>query len=181
MPSQTALVLGDLVFDPSSSTLDVPDKMPWGGAQRIGVHQLPGGVRIVDAMGPDDLDITWSGMFFGPGATEKGRYLDYLRKRGGPVTLSWDAFQYTVIVERFEGDFERFYQVPYKVSCKVIEDLTQPVGIAMQNSVDDLVRADMTNVLSVAQALGMTVTGALPGPFSTTLGAVIALASDVTG
>ena len=179
MPTPT-IVLGDLVFDPGYTTFDVPDKMPWGGAQRLGVHQLPGGIRIVDAMGPDDLDLTWSGMFFGPDATEKGRYLDYLRKRGGPVTLSWDSFQYTVVVERFEGDFERYYQVPYKISCKVIEDLTQPTSGPQQSGLDDLIRADMTNVLSVAQALGMTVTGSLPGPFSTTLGAVIASATGVS-
>ena len=177
---QDTLVLGDLEFDPSYATHDLPDKIAWGGSQRLGIHQLPAGIRIIDAMGADDSDLAWSGMFFGPGALDKARYLDYLRKQGAPVSLSWDAFQYLVVVEHFEGEFERYYQIPYKITCKVLQDLTQPGSAPPQNSVDDLVTADMANILSVAQALGMTVTGSLPGPFSTTLGAVVAAAASVT-
>lgn len=179
MAAQTLLVLGDFVFDPSLTTHDLPDKIPLGGAQRIGVHQKPGGVRVIDAMGADDHDLSWSGMFFGPQATDKARRLDFMRKQGAPLPLSWDVFSYLVVVESFEADFERFFQIPYKITVKVVQDQTQPVGQSQQNSVDTFVRGDMANVLGMAANLGMTVAGSLPGPFSTTLGATLVTAAGL--
>ncbi len=173
------LTLGDLTFDSSYSTFDLPDKITWGGAQRLGIHQLPGGVRIVDAMGADDMDLSWSGMFFGPSAVEKGQQLDRMRRKGAPVTLSWDSFSYSVVVEKFEGDFERHYQVPYRVSCKVIDDLTNP-ATAPSFSTNDYVNADWANGVSSASNLGMTVPSGGVTPFSSTLGATSSGGTAIT-
>ena len=40
-----------------------PDAMPGGGDQAMVGHKLPGGQRVIDILGPDEADVTWSGKF----------------------------------------------------------------------------------------------------------------------
>src|SRR5260221_491868 len=105
----------------------IPDALNFGGAQRLGVHQLPAGGRIIDSMGTDDSDITWKGMFLKRGAgdpdpVEAARYIDYLRKQGAPVDLSWDAFQYRVLIEQYKPSYEFPTRVTFDIVMKVVED-----------------------------------------------------------
>lgn len=154
----------------------VPTELPWGGAQRLGVHQLPAGRRVIDSLGPDDHDISWKGAFIqrgegDPDPVEAARYVDYLRKQGAPVTLQWDVFEYLVIVEQFKPSYEYQTRVPFEMVLKVVEDKTAPVTSFSSPSVDEMVDDDFTNVLALAPALNMTVPAGLPGPFSNTVGA----------
>jgi hypothetical protein len=153
-----------------------PETMPWGGAQRVGVHQLPAGVRIIDSLGPDDSDITWKGMFLteapgDPDAVEAARYIDYLRKLGGAVTLTWDVFQYKVIIEHFKASYEFPTRVSFEILCKVVEDQTQPVTSFDSGNVDNMVSDDYSNIISLAVQLNMKVPTGLPSSFSLTIGA----------
>lgn len=112
------LLLGPILFQ----DFELPDSIIWGGAQQLTIHRLPGGTRIIDAMGRDDADITWSGIFSGPDATARARALDLMRCDGAPWPLTWDSFFYSVIIHRFEADYRRVNWIPYKIACCVLRD-----------------------------------------------------------
>lgn len=181
MQPLTQIQIGDLVF----SGVGVPQRIPAGGAQMCGVHQLPDGTRVVDAMGPNDSDLAWEGLLFddpasGVSASDQAAYLEFLRKQGNPVTLSWDVYGYTILIARFEWDFERYFQIPYQIHCTVVADLTAPTAPQPTGTIDDYLGGDMANVLTSGQALGMTMPPFFPRPFSTTIGAAAPAGSAIT-
>lgn len=114
-----AVVLGGFVF----TDYAIPEKVPQGGEHHLITHKLIGGTRIVDAMGPDDADITWSGRFQGADATQKAITLDQLRKAGAQLPLTIDTQFYTVVIRKFEFDYERFYQILYRITCLVVSSV----------------------------------------------------------
>jgi hypothetical protein len=166
----------------------VPQSLNFGGAQRLGVHQLPAGARVIDSMGPDESDIHWSGMFItGLGSNnpvQDAQQLDIYRVQGQPLTLSWDVFQYSVIVEHFAADEQFPSKVPFSISFKVVQNLNNPTtpgatagasagqasSAGSGGNIDSLVNGDMNGTLSDGQAVGMTVPNATPGPISTNPG-----------
>jgi len=86
-----SLILGGFTFIDYA----IPEEVPQGGEHHLVVHKLIGGNRVIDAMGPDDADISWSGRFQGPTATPKANALDPLRRAGAQLPLvatrSWPA------------------------------------------------------------------------------------------
>jgi len=111
-------VLGPVVF----GGFEVPEQITLGGRQRLAVHTLPGGARIVDAMGPDDGELTWSGVISGLAAAERVRQLDRLRRAGLALPLAWDGWRFTVIISNFEADSANPWWVPYRISCTVLSE-----------------------------------------------------------
>ena len=121
--SNFSLTLGPVAF----VGFELPSSITLGGAQRLAIHRLPGGVRIIDALGPDPADISFSGIFSGPDAADRARQLDTIRMAGAALPLAWDAFLYTVILERFEADYRSPWWIPYRISCAVIRDEGAPI------------------------------------------------------
>jgi hypothetical protein len=138
-----ALVLAGIVF----TDYAIPERVKLGGAQKFVTHKLMGGTRVVDAMGPDDADIPWSGRFQGPGAVEKAMALDQLRKSGAQVPLIVDSQFYMVGVKHFTWDYERSYQIIYKIVCLVVSSMGGEAPFAA--TLDSLVLSDMTVVSAV--------------------------------
>jgi hypothetical protein len=144
------LQLGPVSFQ----DFELPAHIGFGGSQRLAVHVLPGGVRVIDAMGRDDADIAWSGAFSGPDAADRARLLDVLRVEGGVLPLSWDAFCYLVVIAEFSAAYEHVNWLPYRISCKVVRDLAQ--------SAADVALSLATGVLADLGAVaGVDVSGAL--------------------
>ena len=112
------LVLGAFVFE----GFEVPERVTAGGSQRLVVHALPGGGRVVDAMGADEADISWAGIFSGAEAPDRARALDALRMAGGALPLVWGAAFYTVAIARFEAEFRSPWWVPYRIRCTVLRN-----------------------------------------------------------
>lgn len=116
--SDFSLTLGPVAF----AGFELPSSITVGGRQRLAVHRLPGGLRVIDALGPDPADVAFSGIFTGPDAADRARLLDALRVAGAALPLAWDAFAYTVIVASFEADYRSPWWIPYRVSCTVLRD-----------------------------------------------------------
>lgn len=116
--SDFSLTLGPVAF----AGFELPSSITIGGHQRLAIHRLPGGLRIIDALGPDPADLAWSGIFTGPDAAIRARTLDTLRITGTPLPLAWDAFLYTIVIERFEADYRSPWWIPYRLSCAVLRD-----------------------------------------------------------
>lgn len=125
------------------SAFEVPSVIAFGGSQSLAVHRLPGGVRIVDSLGPDDADITWKGVLSGGGATDRSRALDYLRVSGQPVALSWDEFCYYVVIHELKFSFCNSWWIPYQIGCLVVDD-PNIVGLPETVSIIDAVSADLS-------------------------------------
>ena len=116
--SGIALILGPVVFQDFEAAAGIR----FGGEQRVVVHKLPGGDRVIDAMGRDDADITLSGTFSGPDCTLRARMLDELRVGGNALPLTWDIFFYTVVIRDFQADYRNSYWIPYRLVCSVLRD-----------------------------------------------------------
>lgn len=159
MQPDTILTLGDFEF----SRLEIPEKIPFGGEQHLVVHELVGGIRVIDAMGRQDAPLEWSGLFMGQNALERARYLNGLRIAGKSLVLTWDEFLYEVVIASFKADFERFYQVPYRISCTVLQDLSSPVTTIADPGIDDLIGDDMNTANGLGDLIG-------DGPLSSLLG-----------
>lgn len=111
-------VLGPVAFQ----GFEVPERITLGGRQRVAVHVLPGGARVVDAMGADDRALAWSGVASGPRTAERVRQLDRLRREGLPLPLAWDGWRFTVVITEFEADSANPWWVPYRISCTVVSE-----------------------------------------------------------
>lgn len=112
------LLLGPILFQ----DFELPERVRWGGRQKLTVHCLPGGTRAIDSLGRDDADIVWTGVFTGTDAALRARTLDLMRAEGGVWPLTWDLFFYTVVIARFDADFARSNWIPYRITCMVIRD-----------------------------------------------------------
>jgi hypothetical protein len=132
-----AVILGGFVFE----NYAIPEQVPQGGEHHLVVHKLIGGDRVIDAMGPDDADISWSGRFQGPLATQQAMALDQLRKAGTQLPLVIDSQFYTVAIRKFEWDYQRPYQILYRITCVVASSIGG--AIAQPATLDVLVAADM--------------------------------------
>ena len=111
-------VLGPVAFQ----DFEVPERISIGGRQQLAVHNLPGGGRVVDAMGPDEAPIEWSGVFSGASAAERVRYLELLRRAGDTLALSWDGWRYSVVIEQFTAEVSNPWWIPYEIRLCVIPD-----------------------------------------------------------
>jgi hypothetical protein len=129
------LLIGPILFQ----DFELPPSISWGGAQALHIHKLPGGTRIIDAMGRDDAPITWTGVFTGADAGLRARAIDLMRADGNTWPLTWDTYFYSIIIERFEADFRRPNWIPYRISCAVLRDEVERLA---------------TKILSLAASVG---------------------------
>jgi hypothetical protein len=154
------LLLGPVSFQ----GFELPGRIGFGGRQILAVHVLPGGARVIDAMGRDDADIAWTGAFSGPDAADRARMLDAMRVAGSVLPLAWDAFCYLVVIRAFEAAYEQSFWVPYRISCTVVADQAQSPGsvaVSLATSLlGDLASAVLDGVDTAAAVAALGVIGA---------------------
>jgi hypothetical protein len=113
------LILGGIAFDAFST----PSGLPGGGKQAAVVHKLPGGDRVVDLLGPDEADLSWSGEFFGDTALADALLLDAIRSSGAKVPLIGAGQFRNVIITEFVYKIRRLPTwVEYSVTCLVVDN-----------------------------------------------------------
>jgi hypothetical protein len=156
------VTLGDFVF----AGYEVPESIRWGGSQSLAVHKLVGGERIIDAMGPDDADIGWSGIFLSSDASDRADELDQMRLAGVPVSLLFSGRSYDVVVRSFRADQRKSNHVPYNIVCTVLRDFgpNPPAPTILSQVTDDLNQAlgfDVPQALAGVQTALQTVTPVL--------------------
>jgi hypothetical protein len=133
------LQLGDFIF----ARFEIPEHIEFGGDQKLIVHELVGGTRIIDAMGEAPLALDWSGFLVGASALPRALYLDALRRAGKPLTLTWSELSYTVVVKALRCDFVRAYRIPYRITCEVVSDNTAPITQLVEPSPEQSVADDL--------------------------------------
>ncbi len=124
------LVLGDFVF----RDYEIPEKITWGDQQKTHLFSYPGGLRSVEALGPEPMPITWAGRFQGAAATGRVRRLDTVCRLGKPLPLTWGALSFLVLVTKFTVNQERNWQCLYTIECLVV---AAPIGLPSGLSLTD--------------------------------------------
>ena len=166
--SDVVLVLGPVLF----REFEVPARINFGGRQRVVVHALPGGARVIDVLGRDDAQISFAGIFSGTDATLRARTLNDLRSAGAALALTWDTFFYTVLITELQVDYHNGRWLPYHIVCTVLQDEAS-IAPNLPISLMDLISADMDAAASYASNadLDMSVLqNALVGPGAMCLG-----------
>ena len=79
--SKIVLTLGGVPFE----DMEVPEKISFGGKQRVAVQNLIGGGRVVVALGLDDGEISFTGIFSGADAVARAQELDAARALGAQL------------------------------------------------------------------------------------------------
>ncbi len=133
-----SMTLGDVLF----SAFEIPESVTFGGSQKLIIQTLPGGGRIIDAMGRDDDDISWNGILTGVDAAARARLLDGMRCSGGAVLLIWDTFAYTVVVSNLELQFRSPWWIPYQLRCVIVTPPPALISSAV-NITDQAVLSDI--------------------------------------
>jgi hypothetical protein len=148
--STVMLTLGPVTFE----NFEIPSCVAFGGGQRLAIHRLAGGGRIIDTLGRDDEDIRFEGIFSGADATLRARTLDELRASGQVSPLTWDVFFYRVIVRQFEAYYQNSYWIPYRLACTVLRDeASLPVKAVMSLATD--VIADVASAAGFSGVTGL--------------------------
>ena len=148
------LTLGGIIFE----DFEVPDSIRIGGEQALVVHKLPGGARVIDAMGADDGDIPWSGRFRGAQAESRARILEGYRKSGKTYLLQWSTYRYKVIVQSFRPDYQQPFEIPYSINCLVVADESAPVLTGIP-AIDELIGSDLGRALGLSDSIGVAAIG----------------------
>jgi hypothetical protein len=144
------LTLGGVVFQ----DFEIPESVNFGGDQQLVVHKLPGGARVIDAMGPDDSDIHWSGRFRGANAEGRALLLEYLRRQGSQILLSWSLHRYQVVIREFKADFRQSYEIPYSIACTVVLDEVQAVAATVAGFAEAMA-ADLLAATGLGSQIGL--------------------------
>lgn len=150
MKPDTILKLGDFEF----SGTEVPERLSYGGAQKLSIHQLIGGIRVVDAMGEDNMPLTWTGLIMGQNADLRACYLDTQRVKGETLKLTWGEHSYRVVIQDFRAEYERYYQVPYSITCCVVADETKEMNWVFAPPVDQAMSDDMSTAGTLGDGIG---------------------------
>jgi hypothetical protein len=138
-----AVMIGNIAL----TSFEVPDAMPWGTDQQLVDHRMPGGGRIVDAMGPLEALYWWRGAFTGPTAAYRAHQLDALAGSGAAVPLIWGEDSRLVVIRSFRCATTRGgWWLPYAITCLGIP---QPGAQAQQPTLLGQTNADLTSAAAV--------------------------------
>jgi hypothetical protein len=146
----------------SLQNFEIPSTIQFGGQHRLAVYQLAQGRKIVDSLGPDDGEISFSGTFSGIEAEARVRAVDDLRLTGKVVWLRWESFRYRVIVKSLIAQYKSPWWIPYQIRCIVIQQsrtknnrtsLTQVAALADLASAETVTTSDYLDLSDVRAAL----------------------------
>ncbi|WP_052639985.1 hypothetical protein [Zavarzinella formosa] len=160
------LTLGGVVF----ADFEIPDSINSGGEHMLAVHKFPGGGRVIDALGPDDADIRWSGRFRGSDAEERALLLDHMRRQGAQVLLAYSLHRYQVVIREFTANFQfGGLEIPYSLACAVVLDETQALASAAVGFVESLA-SDLVGATGLSGVIGDSTINAAVGGVATAFG-----------
>jgi hypothetical protein len=152
--SNVVLTLGGVPFQ----DMEVPEKINFGGKQRVAIQNLIGGGRVVSALGLDDGEISFAGIFSGGDAVSRAQELDAARALGATLPLVWGGFYYLVVIERFAAEYRKPTLIPFSITCVVVSD---PLAAAVNlvAPVANLVSRDLAAAMALSGQAGISLQG----------------------
>jgi hypothetical protein len=162
----TIVTLGGMTLE----SFEIPATISFGGSQRMAVHDMPGGGRVIDLLGAVAADITFAGIISGPDAETRVAQINTMRTSGAALVLGWDAQYCTVILREALFDYEKPWWIPYRLRC-VVQNTTV-FGAAVASAAASIT-ADLATAGSLLSGLPVSLaaaTGALAVTGATTFG-----------
>lgn len=163
----TSLKLGDITF---GNTEVAP--IQFGGEQKLIIHRLVGGKRIIDAMGDDPVPKEWSGIFVGALALDKALTLQRMKNEGRALELQWSRLSYLVVIRTFVADFEAAFRIPYRIVCEVVEDRTNLPATNSAFDVNEAIKGDLDTANGLSDGIGDSTLSGLMGTLNSAISAV---------
>ncbi len=167
--------------------VEVPQNLEFiGGTQRLEVHNFPGGIRTIQALGgfPPD-QITWDGIFLGPTAWQRAYQFSQMRLQGQKVVLSYGSWQWEGVVEQFfvsvQHEFLNRYHITF-IPEKDLSTLPPPVNTVDANLIVQMTMMAISMNLPTSifgDDLPLTLSGPLNSLLSVTEGGLLAAGNDV--
>ena len=159
MVTEATKVLQDSPIQIGSISLqgfEIPASIRFGGRQKLVIHSLSGGRRIIEQLGPDDGEIAFQGTFSGPNAETRVRDFDEMRLLGAVVWLRWESFRRLVVVKSFVAEYQSPWWIPYRVDCVVAHQagVTPP----QVSQIADI-SADLTSAVSAVVGSAISLAG----------------------
>ena len=161
--------------------MEVPDRIRDGGQQQVVVHKLPGGGRVLDAIGNDPSRLELEGRFLGPTAFARSQMLKQMRIAGQPVQFSGAGLTLTVKIAEFSCDYQqKGIVIPYRLVLEQPAQGTSTSGVT--SSLSALIGDDAANAISgVSSAINdvATIAGNITGELGTVVGQVTPIADMI--
>ena len=149
LSSSQPVVIGSVTL----TGAEVPDSLRVGGEQRLVIHELLGGSRVVDATGNNPGRLTLTGRFLGPNAELRAKALEALRSAGKAITFSGAGISAQVKISRYYYDYtNKGAVIPYSIDLER-SSVSTSSGSAT-NGLSSLIGSDTANALtSVTNAI----------------------------
>ena len=126
-----------------------PSEFTIGGQQQVVIHKLPGGDRIINAIGNDPNRLTLAGTFFGPNTTTSYQGLASLRQAGTTKTLSIMGQSLLVVIVGFRYTLQqRGAVVPYSIEVEVVPQLASSLSTTGTSALASLIGPDTASAIS---------------------------------
>nr|WP_294915952.1 hypothetical protein [uncultured Neokomagataea sp.] len=100
--ASSPVILGDLIL----TGIEAPDHLQVGGRQMMVIHRLPGGQRVIDALGNDPGRLELRGRFLGGDAQGRAQSLERMRNAGKAISFSAAGLSLSVLISEFSYCYE---------------------------------------------------------------------------
>jgi hypothetical protein len=134
---------------------EVPEHIASGGSQATSVDRLIGGRKIVRPLGPDESDISFSGLFAYQG-TARSDFLDSVRRRGDACVLTWDNRRMLVIVSHYTPDYHKAYKIGYTITFLVVKNFAEFVDSVPAVTPTQQLKSDAQHLNNLAACTGIS-------------------------
>jgi hypothetical protein len=166
------LQLGDFTF----SEYEIPERITMVTAIRTVVRKMVGGARNVNMMGYDPAPLEWSGMLLGSNALDRARTLKQMALAQKMLTLTFSEYSYAVVISEFVEDFQREYEIYYRIRLDVVAD-NAAQGPTAAPGIDSLIGADISTANGICSKIGNAGLTSSMGTLTTAIGAVSSFAT----
>lgn len=136
-PRGTALSIGPVTF------LDIehPPELEFGLEQKQAVHELIGGGRVVQSLGPQPKEVSWKGSFFYAGAQSRSKALKLMAASGKTYPVKWGSEAYSSVIKEYLPRIINDWQVDYTITVTVVSDLSGSFSSGSVLSIDTQTQA----------------------------------------
>jgi hypothetical protein len=166
------LQLGDFTF----AEYEIPERITMVTAIRTVVRKMVGGARNVNMMGYDPAPLEWSGMLLGENALARARALKQMAVAQKELMFAFSEYSYMVVISEFVEDFQREYEIYYRIRLEVVSDNTVIDG-KVYASIDGMVGDDISKASSLASSIGDSGLSSAIGTLKSAVSAVSSFAT----
>jgi len=139
-----AVSIGSITF----SGMEVPSVLRVGGQQRLVLHKLPGGDRLIDVAGSDLNRIELAGTFTGPTAQSRAQALANMRQAGLPIRFIAAAVSTQAFIFDYAYDYTaKGAVIPYRLTLE-LQAATRNAQAATGKTLSSLVGTDAASAIT---------------------------------